>query len=321
MEDRIVPDCGLDERGSRTFDFGPRRFTFVLGPDMKPMIRDESGKPKPDLPKPNAKDDAQLAAGVVEDWKFLKKQVAEVAKLQPFRLEQAMVTGRSWTPAEFDMLLVKHPLMTNLARMLVWGGNDEAGNLTKTFRVTEDQTLADENDNPTSLDGVARVRVVHPLHLAEDMKGKWGEVFGDYEIISPFEQLGRPVYALNPDERDAKSITRFAKIKLPPQTLVFTLEKMGWTRGIPQDAGIYYEHSKAFLNANVTAFVHYQGVPVGGMEDWDDQTIESCMFVPGIRKPTWYDDHTKEALPLGSIDPVVLSEVLRDLTLIASKGK
>ena len=24
LEDRIVPACGLDERGSRTFDFGPR---------------------------------------------------------------------------------------------------------------------------------------------------------------------------------------------------------------------------------------------------------------------------------------------------------
>src|SRR5262249_26446208 len=32
LEDRIVPDLDLDERGSRVFDFGPRRFTVALGP-------------------------------------------------------------------------------------------------------------------------------------------------------------------------------------------------------------------------------------------------------------------------------------------------
>ena len=44
LEDRIVPDCGLDERGARTFDYGPRQFEFVLGREMKPMVRDTAGK-------------------------------------------------------------------------------------------------------------------------------------------------------------------------------------------------------------------------------------------------------------------------------------
>ncbi len=39
LEDRIVPDCDLDEKGSRVFDFGSRQFRFVLGPEMKPMRR------------------------------------------------------------------------------------------------------------------------------------------------------------------------------------------------------------------------------------------------------------------------------------------
>ena len=98
LEDRIVPDCDLDERGGRIFDFGPRQFRFALGNDMKPMVRDEAGKLRDDLPKPGAKDDAAKAAAAVEDWKQLKKQVREVAKVQAERLEQAMVTGRRWTP-------------------------------------------------------------------------------------------------------------------------------------------------------------------------------------------------------------------------------
>ncbi len=38
-------DCDLDERGSRVFDFGPRQFKFVLGPEMKPMLKDAEGIP------------------------------------------------------------------------------------------------------------------------------------------------------------------------------------------------------------------------------------------------------------------------------------
>jgi len=43
LEDRIVPDLGLDERGRRTFDYGPRQFRLVFGPNLKPLLRDVTG--------------------------------------------------------------------------------------------------------------------------------------------------------------------------------------------------------------------------------------------------------------------------------------
>ena len=95
LEDRIVPDCDLDERGSRTFDFGPRKFFFTLSSDMKPLVRDEDKKLLKDLPKLGAKDDKSKAEEAVADWKLLKGQLWEVLKIQVGRLEQAMVTGRS----------------------------------------------------------------------------------------------------------------------------------------------------------------------------------------------------------------------------------
>ena len=65
----------------------------------------------------------------------MKKQIKEVATIQAQRLEQAMITGRRWTPEEFDTLLVKHPLMVNLVRQLVLAAYDGAGKVTQTFRV------------------------------------------------------------------------------------------------------------------------------------------------------------------------------------------
>src|SRR6185295_14275418 len=84
LEDRIVPDCGLDADGRRVFEDGSE---FVLGPDMKPLVRDTRGKLRP---------------GKGPEWKVFRKQVAEVTKLQAERLEQAMIAGRRWPFDEFS---------------------------------------------------------------------------------------------------------------------------------------------------------------------------------------------------------------------------
>jgi hypothetical protein len=320
LEDRIVPDCDLDEKGSRTFDFGPRQFRFVLGPNMKPVIREADGKVRPDLPKPGAKDDAALAEQAVADWKLLKKQVAEVVKIQAVRLEQAMVTGRRWPREEFELLLVRHPLMTNLVRLVVWGAYDAEGKLTGTFRVTEDLSYGDSSDEQYDLSAAVEVGIVHPYHLSDEERSAWGELFSDYELVPPFVQLGRPILGLDPAEVAATEILRYQQTKIPPQSLVFGLEKQGWERGLPEDGGVFHSHSKPFYGSNLTAIVEYEGVPVGYMEGWDEQSMERCFFIPGIWKPSWYTDH-KELLPLGQVDPVVISEVLNDLAGIAAKGK
>jgi hypothetical protein len=320
LEDRIVPDCGLDERGSRVFDFGPRQFHFALGPELKPMVRDEPGKLKADLPRPGVKDDPARAAAAVDDWKRLKKQVREVARVQAERLERAMISGRRWSPADFETLLVRHPLMIHLARLLLWGNYEQAGKLAAAFRVTEEHDYADVNESAYKLEGITRVGVVHPLHLSDEDRSAWGEIFTDYALIPPFPQLGRKVHRLEPSEEHARELLRNRGIKIPAVTLVGILERHGWNRGIPQDAGTFHEHAKPFEGANVTAIIEYDGIPMDDMTDWDDQEVQRCYFVPGLDTPRMYARY-EAALPLGEVDPVVVSEVLGTLGALASKGK
>jgi hypothetical protein len=324
LEDRIIPDCGLDERGERLFDFGPRQFRFVLGPELKPMIKYPDGAAKTDLPKPGAKDDATKAEPAVADWKLLKKQIADVAKIQAVRLEQAMVTGRRWSGEEFDKLLVHHPLMVHLVRRLVWASYESSGAIASTFRVTEDQSLGDASDQPFTLAPNASVGVLHPLQLADQphVLGQWGQLFGDYEIVSPFPQLGRPSYPLSTDQLAKKEIVHFeTRGKLPAQSLVFGLEKLGWQRGVPADAGWVGEHSKQFYGANVTAVIDYEeGFSVGYWEGAGEQTIKRLFFIPGLYTPQMYPDH-KNALRLSDVDPIAISEVLGDCELLLTKAK
>lgn len=321
LEDRIVPDCDLDARGQRIFDYGPRQFRFVLGPEMKPMVRDAQGKLKPNLPPATSKDDAEQAAQALAEWKLLKKQVAEVASVQAVRLEQAMVTGRHWPLNEFETLLVRHPLMTHLVRALIWGVYDRLGALSATFRVTEDQTYADAADETVDLPVDAAIGLIHPLDLPDDERAAWGEILSDYEIVQPFPQLGRSIQRLEAHELSATEITRFNELKIPAAALVFGLDKLGWTRDMPADGGGFCGHFKPFYGSNITAVIQYSdGVAPGWIVDAGDQQIRYVTCVPGIRKAEYWPTHN-DRLVLGEIDPVVLSEVLNDMLYVASKAK
>lgn len=323
LEDRIVPDCGLDAEGRRTFDYGPRSFAFVLGPGMKPMVRDAAGKLRTSPPKPGARDDAGVAARSQEAWKLLRKQVADIAKIQAARLESAMVTGRSWSTADFRAFLVEHPLQRHLTRLLVlgaWHGDDGP----RTFRLTEEGDLADAQDEPFELDDGDRVTVVHPLQLSDEERAAWGEMLADYEIVPPFPQLGRSIHDLEPDELDERDLKRYAKAKVPAVTLVGILERTGWLRGPALDNGIFSVHTRPFEHADVTAVVEYEGIPMGYMVDWDDQAIEHCYVVKGTVEPDWHWDTRralKNALRWRDVDPIVRSEVLGSLNALASKAR
>src|SRR5262249_46110776 len=318
LADRIVPDCGLDERGSRIFDFGPRQFRFVLGPEMKPLLRDAAGKGRSDLPAPTKADDAARAEAAIAEWKLLKKTLREVLKIQADRLEDAMITGRRWTPADFHMLLVKHPLMVNLVRQLVLAAYDDTGKVTQTFRVTEDQTLGDQNDEETALPSGGHIGVVHPAHLDEALKSAWGQVLSDYAIIPPFAQLGRDICRPSPQDLQSTEITRYRGPKIPGIVMYGMLERSHWLRDTPADGGGFMQHSKHFPAANVTAFIKYTGLSIGYYEE--KQELEAVYFVPGHVKPTWWGEH-EGRLKIDDVDPVVLSEVLRLANAVVSKAE
>ncbi|MCA9167432.1 MAG: DUF4132 domain-containing protein [Planctomycetales bacterium] len=322
LEDRVVPDCGLDEDGRREFSFGARRFSFVLGGDLKAMIRDENGKVRANLPAPGAKDDEQIAAESIAEWKLLKKQIKDVATIQVGRLEQAMVTGRRWNVADFETLLVRHPLMPHLIQKLICGGYDAQGKRLLTFRVTEERDYANSDDDAISLADVALVGILHPLDMSETDRAQWGEVISDYEIVAPFPQLGRAVYSLEPDEGTSEELGRFHGLSLYAPTLVFTLEKLGWTRGVALDAGSFDEHSKQFPAAQVTAVIGYDGYVGMGYIDPDTLlTLSSVHFVQGMRERSGYGWGSENKLELAAVPPIVISEVIADLQVVKSKAK
>ncbi len=314
LEDRIVPDAGFDESGKRALDFGPRKFFVVLGSEGAPMVRDESGARKADLPKPGAKDDAALAEKSIAEWKLLKKTLREVTKIQVVRLEQAMVKGRRWKAKDFTTLVAMHPLMGNLARAIVFGV-PKGSKLQTTFRIAEDGSFADEKDAKYTLSKDALVAIAHPLDLSDAQKSAWGQVFGDYELLAPFQQLGRPTFAIDAKEKSKNDLApRFKGQEWGVSAFLGKLARRGWVHGHPQDAGFVGDHSKPFFSANITAVVEHTGYPIGSREYADPQKVESLYFIAGTEvPPPWRS--TKKRMKLDKVDKKAVSEVLFDLSV------
>ncbi|MEU7033419.1 DUF4132 domain-containing protein [Streptomyces sp. NPDC046237] len=312
LADRLAPDLGLDADGSTVVDYGGRRFTVGFDEQLKPFVRDEGGRHLKDLPKPGVRDDAELAPAERKRFTALKKDARTIASDQVRRLEQAMVTRRSWTGGEFRQLFVEHPLVWHLVRRLVWLA-DEEGTVTA-FRVAEDRTYTDAEDETVSVADDATVTLAHPLHLDGAELDTWSELFADHEIVQPFPQLGRPVLAATEEEAAGARLTRFEGVTVPVGKLL-GLQKRGWERGEPQDAGVERWFSRRIGPERHLVIALDPGIAVGNTEMFENQTLETIWL---DKRPCDHRAGRDHVLKFADIDPVTVSELLADLTGLTS---
>ncbi|MEU4158685.1 DUF4132 domain-containing protein [Actinoplanes sp. NPDC026670] len=313
LADRLVPDFGLDPDGSLRLDYGSRQFTVGFDEQLRPFVTGADGKRLKDLPKPGARDDAELGEAAYQRFTGLKRAVRKIAAEQVRRLEQAMIAGRRWSGADFRRLFVEHPLMWHIGRRLVWARFDGSGAVVGALRIAEDRSFAGPDDEPAGLADDDVVGVAHPLQLGADA-ARWAEVFADYEILQPFPQVGRPVFELTEAERATWRLARFEGVTVPT-TKVLTLDRRGWTRHEPISAGVQAGFDRPAGPGQVVT-IHLDPGIVGTVGFHAKQSLVAVYLHDGGTGSWNVTDARK--LPLGVLDPVTASEILRDLTDVTS---
>ncbi|HBJ1112942.1 TPA: WGR and DUF4132 domain-containing protein, partial [Escherichia coli] len=236
LEDRLAPDLGLDSSGSLILDFGPRKFTVGFDETLKPVVCDANGKVLKDLPKPNQSDDKTLATDAVNLFKQLKKDVRAIASQQITRLEQAMCQRRRWTAEQFRLFLVEHPLVRHLTRRLLWGVYTEENTLIACFRVAEDSTYSDAQDQLFTLPA-GNIGIPHVLEIPPESAAAFRQIYVDYELLPPFQQLERGSYHLADNERNVHELSRWNG-RLCQAGRIVGLERRGWQR-LEESGSVY----------------------------------------------------------------------------------
>lgn len=313
LEDRIVPDLGFDESMKRTFDYGARSFQVYLTPALELEVFDENEKRLKSMPAPGKKDDPEKAKASYEEFKQVKKQLKTVAANQKLRLEQALSAERLWNADQWKALFVKNPVMHQFAIGLIWGLYED-GALTATFRYMEDGSFntMDEEEYEFPADG--QIGLVHPIELPEEERKVWKEQLADYEVVQPIEQLDRPIFRMDEEERGKAELTRFGGKVLNGLSLSGKLQGMGWYRGSVQDAGVYTTFYRE--DGAMGVELEFSGSYVA--DENDEVTVYGALFYQAgtvARGSYVYDTVKKEhQYRLDQVPPRYFSEIVLQLT-------
>jgi hypothetical protein len=305
LADRLVPTLGLDE--SRTLDFGARQFEIGFDEALMPFVRDAQQARLKDLPKPRQSDDAAKATAAALRWKQLKAEVRSLARVQIGRLEQAMVDQRRWPLDDFRAFFVVHPLMRELAARLLWSVFDVDGRFVDACRIAEDATFSGAQDSTCLPPPDAQFGIAHPLALPQALADAFRQQFADYELLQPFAQLTREVFAPSLEEAAQASLGRFNGRGVATGAVIGLLER-GWVRGPTAGGGMIYSFERPLEASGARASLRFEpGMYVARLSMEPRQTLQTVSLADAAGQPVTFSN----------VDPIQCSELLRDLHRLA----
>jgi Domain of unknown function (DUF4132) len=301
LADRTVVAAGFDEDGVQELSYGDRVFRARLLPDCGVELLDPDGKVLKALPAPRAADDAEAVKAAKKTLSAARKQLAETVRTQTFRLHEAMCSQRTWTGADWLQDLAGHPVLARLVATLVWVG--ETDDLRVTFRLLDDGTLTDVDDQPVELPRDAAVRIAHDVTLTDEEVAAWQQHLADYEIAPVFWQLGRGRAELD-EEHAALTVMDAGRVSVPTGRLGRATTSLGYRRGAVGDGAAYDWFEKEFASLGLRAMLAIEGQ---GIEDHTSDTTVDGLSVESTA--------TGRRIPLGELPPVLVVELRHDLAL------
>ncbi|MCQ6557090.1 DUF4132 domain-containing protein [Paenibacillus mendelii] len=321
LADRIVPTLGFSERGEQTVNFGSRVFTLKLSTRLELEIYDAADKKLKVLPKPNDKDDADMAKAAAEHVKLIKKSLKTVITTQLSRLEYALASGRRWDLETWIKLFVQNPILQGFAIGMIWGSYRD-DQLAAAFRYMEDGTLNTINEQEYIVQDNSRIGLIHPLELEADEIEQWKTQLEDYEIIQPIVQLNRTIHQMTEAEKQKPVITRFQGRVMHPLTLKGKMTKFAWARGDVIDGGMYYCFYKEDPRSGIGIQLNFSGAYVGQEGEFEEEVVvrEAFFFHNGSAARGYVNDKSRdEGLIEGNaIPPQLFSEAIYELELITA---
>jgi hypothetical protein len=284
LEEDLAPTADLDEDGALSLDFGPRKVKVGFDESLVPYVKNEGGARGRALPPARKDDEPEKAERSKTVWRDLKEDVQVIASRRIKALERAMTTGRVWTAERFKRVWLDHSLMKHMARGVVWEDRQNS----VAFRVCEDGSLANVNDEAHALAESSKIGVAHPLKMPKGDVEKWRTTFEDYKIVQPFAHLGRTYVPVASDA--TRMAWPFATV--PFSDMMQRLTLRGFQRG-PYVQGKY---------------TYLRQLPRGGQLYLEFKNTKGAM-----EEMTLAFRADDKEVPASQLDPIELADAIYDL--------
>jgi len=218
------------------------------------------------------------------------------------RLELAMVEGVRYRGGDFATLLA-NPIVRSLASRLVLLVDSEP-------RLWISADPLDAEVPAQEFAAVREIAVAHPILLGEpNALSAWQQRIIDDHISQPFKQVFREVYLVSEADGQATECSRFAGHALVARRAFAVLRSRGYS---PRSGHAVKEWQREGLSAHLCW--------AGDDEDAGRLLALAETTETVTSGPVWFEGSAGGALPLGEVDPVLVSETLRDADLLVARA-
>lgn len=251
----------------------------------------KDGKPQKTIPAKLRKN--KFIVELKENKTALRRQFSRTR----LSLENAMLSGVVFTPDDLVKIMA-HPLVRPLLSKLVLFAPRHG----HTGFWREGQLIAlDGSAHPLAEDD--ELVIAHPAHLYHAVQWDLYQRHAfDAELVQPFKQIFRELYLLTADEKEqqVKSL-RYQGHQIQPKKATALLRTRGWT--VSDSEGLQRVYHKQDVVATMYAQADWYSPA-----DVEAPVIETIVF----------HNRRGETLKMEDLDPVLFSEVMRDIDLVVS---
>ena len=234
----------------------------------------------------------------VEALKDSKTYLTKQYSRTRLSLEQAMLSQTLFTAAELAKIL-EHPVVkAMLSKLVLFNPETQASGF------WQDGKLLSAEGTLTPLKATDKLLIAHPSHLFYAVQWDlYQKYLFDKEIKQPFKQVFRELYIPTKDELETSNRSeRYQGHQVQPQKTVALLRGRGWT--VNYEEGLQKVYHKEGFRATIYAAA-----------DW---YTPSDVEAPTLEYVVFYNLRDGKEVPMKEINPVIFSEVMRDVDLVVS---
>lgn len=229
-----------------------------------------------------------------ENKSYLSKQYSRTRQ----SLENAMLDQELFTGLEITNIM-QHPVVKPMLQKLVLINKEK--NISGFW---QDDQLRDHEHKLHTIEATDQLIIAHPSHLhANNEWSLFQHHLFEQKIVQPFKQVFRELYVITDDEKEQTSYSkRYAGHQIQPKKTAALLRSRGWTLNYEEGLQKVY-HKQGFM-ASMYA-----------MADWYSP---SDIEAPTLEYVCFHQLRAYELKKLVDIDPIIFSEVMRDVDLVVS---
>ncbi|WP_199135607.1 DUF4132 domain-containing protein [Delftia sp. ASV31] len=238
--DELTPDFGLGQ--GLTVTVGPQSYRVELQGDLSLRVINDKNKASKTIPA--VKDEALKPEweAATAQLKTLATSLKTVVKQQAPRMLAALVSGKRWPLDRWQRLFVAHPLLRIVGRSLIWRAEDAPGLARTSFRLAEDFSLVDVEDETVTLPAGCSISLWHPATAQPGEREAWQAYMADYELEPLVDQLGACAEQPAPGQFKNGMLLPPTPITLAQEQLGGLLKKFGYRPGPVGDGPSINEH-------------------------------------------------------------------------------